>query len=107
MHLGLYYKGDVSENCPADQVIDTEKNCMNAAIYEFIHYSGNVSNSNYPAGCYWYRNMGSYEVSFNEVTKPSNTNPGRFGAKGGLCRRTGNNQNKRYLEQTIFLNFRI
>ena len=91
--LGVIFKNDAGHNCPRfypqDYIIKTENSCKAAAAYLGKHYSGNLSNTNYPAGCYWYLKAKDYELSFNQIIDPLQTYPKEFGKKGGVCTNKG------------------
>ena len=79
--LDKYFKNGVGENCPVNQIIDTENKCKAAADILGLFYMEASNSGDYPAGCY-YKGWYGY---FNEITDPSQTNPANFDSIGGLC----------------------
>ena len=81
-----YYEASVSENCHADHIIDTAHKCKDAALVLGLKYGGVHNNDEYPAGCYWNSVTGHVtEVNLNQITDPSQTKPGFFGIRCGIC----------------------
>ena len=71
------------ENCPIDRIVSTVELCKDASVVLGLEYQAAVDpgQSIYPAGCYW-ENTESY---FNAIVDPSQTNPGSFRGRGGVC----------------------
>ena len=80
----MYFVKDRGEKCHLDELIDTLKECEDAAdalgfpFYRVLRHDG------YPAGCYYEHHI---HVGFNQITDPSLTKPKTFGHVAGLCKR--------------------
>ena len=81
----MYFKSNIGENCPTDQIIDKEDTCKVAANDLGLSYVRAESNIYCPAGCHW--SSSNSDVAFNLLTDPSETYSEYFGVKGGLCKR--------------------
>ena len=87
MSLGLlgfkaYPRG---ENCPIDRIVSSVELCKYASAVLELKYQGAPSGdtTNYPAGCYL--NTENKKSYLNTVVDPSQTKPGSFGDRGGVC----------------------
>ena len=92
MSLGLlgfktYQRG---ENCPIERIVSSVEVCKYASALLGLKYKGPPAGdpNNYPAGCYWLNTTAQNndtESYWNSVVDPSQTKPGSFGDRGGVC----------------------
>ena len=87
MSLGLlgfktYPRG---ENCPIDRIVSSVELCKYASAVFELEYQGTPSGdpTKFPAGCYL--NTKNNQSYLNTVVNPTQTKPGDFGDRGGVC----------------------
>ena len=83
------------QSCPIGRIVATIDKCKDASAVLGLTYMGNMRISEVPAGCHWENHCDSQgyagchttskESQFNAIVDPSQTNPERFGATGGVC----------------------
>ena len=74
------------ENCPVEQVIEKEKECLKAlTALDLYPRNLKVNQDGRPAGCYWFKGKGY----FNKITVPNLTKPEIFGDRAGVCKKPG------------------
>ena len=74
------------ENCPVEQVIEKEKECLKAlTALDLYPRNLKVNKDGRPAGCYWFKGKGY----FNKITVPILTKPEIFGDRAGVCKKPG------------------
>ena len=98
LNLGIYFKSGIGENCPDDQIIDTQNSCKDAAADLGLSYGFSLYSKSIPAGCYW---QSKESVNFNPLIVSSETIPSQFGPRGGLCMRSRKRINHRYIRSSI------
>ena len=74
------------KNCPVEQVIEKEKECLKAlTALDLDPRNLKVNKDGRPAGCYWLKGKGF----FNKITDPNLTEPEEFGNRAGVCKTPG------------------
>ena len=74
------------KNCPVEQVIEKEKECLKAlTALDLDPRNLKVNKDGRPAGCYWLKGKGF----FNKITDPNLTEPEEFGDRAGVCKEPG------------------
>ena len=80
------YKHVPGKNCPVEQVIEREKECLKAlTALDLDPRNLKVNKNGRPAGCYWLKGKGF----FNKITDPNLTEPAEFGDRAGVCKKPG------------------
>ena len=83
------------QSCPIGRIVATIDKCKHASAVLGLTYVGTYRSSEAAAGCHWENRCNSpgyegchtsaKESQFNAIVDPSQTNPERFGATGGVC----------------------
>jgi hypothetical protein len=79
-----YYVSEENTDCPIQEIIKTESECIVAAAQQGLKYHSEVTRTTIPAGCYTWLHAGSKVAHFNNVLDPSSTTPSYKAA--GICR---------------------
>ena len=82
-----YYKAPNGENCPKNEIISSRDTCKEATRTLGLDFQvKQLSDIELPAGCY---HSSITDVYFNNIIDSDQTDPKKFGKRGGICLRTG------------------
>ena len=81
----VYYRTLKDRNCPTENVISTENDCIAASQELGYDYKNSRLGYDLPAGCYYHHGDGIY---LNNITDPASTDPYPNGHHG-VCLGTG------------------
>ena len=77
-----------NQNCPYDEVIKSETECIEASEMLGLSFRRSISSTNAPAGCFY--NTNNQKSNFNTILDIATTSPGRYGYFTGVCKKKGN-----------------
>ena len=85
---GTYWIAEKRTNCPINEIIDTESECIVAAAQQSLQYKNVESQGGLPAGCFTWLKGSSKQVYFNNITEITPISLDYY-RTSGLCK-TGN-----------------